>query len=36
VCSGDLAADVDQLHVMRIHLADFVYIVIEDIFSRVF
>jgi hypothetical protein len=28
--SGDVAADVDHLHVKRIHLVDFSYIVIED------
>jgi hypothetical protein len=28
--SGDVTADVDQLHVKRIHLVDFSYIVIED------
>jgi hypothetical protein len=28
--SGDLTADVDHLHVKRIHLVNFVYIVIED------
>jgi hypothetical protein len=30
LCSGDVAADVDHLHVKRIHLVDFSYIVIED------
>jgi hypothetical protein len=29
-CSGDVAADVDHLHVKRIHLVGFSYIVIED------
>jgi hypothetical protein len=27
---GDVAADMDNLHVKRIHLVDFLYIVIED------
>jgi hypothetical protein len=30
LCSGDVAADVDHLHVKRIYLVDFFYIVIED------
>jgi hypothetical protein len=30
LCSGDVAADVDHLHVKRIHLVRFSYIVIED------
>jgi hypothetical protein len=30
LCSGDVAADVDDLHVKRIHLVSFSYIVIED------
>jgi hypothetical protein len=30
LCSGDVAADVDHLHVKRIHLVGFFYIVIED------
>jgi hypothetical protein len=29
-CSGDVATDVDHLHVKRIHLVGFSYIVIED------
>jgi hypothetical protein len=29
-CSGNLAANVDHLHVKRIHLVDFIYIVLED------
>jgi hypothetical protein len=30
LCSGDVPADMDHLHVKRIHLVDFSYIVIED------
>jgi hypothetical protein len=30
LCSGDVTADVDHLHVKRIHLVGFSYIVIED------
>jgi hypothetical protein len=30
LCSGDVAADVDHLHVKRIHLVGFFYIVIGD------
>jgi hypothetical protein len=30
LCSGDMAADMDHLHVKRIHLVSFSYIVIED------
>jgi hypothetical protein len=33
LCSGDMTADVDKLHVKRIHLVDFSYIVIEDLHS---
>jgi hypothetical protein len=33
LCSGDVAADVDHLHVKRIHLVGFSYIVIEDSLS---
>jgi hypothetical protein len=31
LCSGDVAADVDHLHVKRIQLVGFSYIVIEDV-----
>jgi hypothetical protein len=31
-CSSDLSTDVDDLHVKRIQLVSFIYIVIEDIF----
>jgi hypothetical protein len=31
LCSGDVAVDVDHLHVKRIHLVSFSYIVIEDV-----
>jgi hypothetical protein len=30
LCSGDVIADVDHLHVKIIHLVSFSYIVIED------
>jgi hypothetical protein len=30
LCSGDVTADVDYLHVKRINLVGFSYIVIED------
>jgi hypothetical protein len=30
LCSGDVTADVDHLHVKRIHLVCFSYRVIED------
>jgi hypothetical protein len=30
LCSGDVAADVDNLHVKRIHLVGYSYIVIDD------
>jgi hypothetical protein len=30
LCSGDMAADVDHLHVKIIHLVSLSYIVIED------
>jgi hypothetical protein len=30
LCSGDMAADMDHLHIKRIHLVSFSYIVIED------
>jgi hypothetical protein len=30
ICSDDVAADVDHLHVKKIHLVSFSYIVIED------
>jgi hypothetical protein len=30
LCSGDVAVDIDHLHVKRIYLVDFFYIVIED------
>jgi hypothetical protein len=30
MCSDDVVVDVDHLHVKRIHLVDFSYIVIED------
>jgi hypothetical protein len=30
ICSGDVTADVDHLHVKRIHLVGFSYIVIDD------
>jgi hypothetical protein len=30
LCSDDVAADVDRVHVKRIHLVSFSYIVIED------
>jgi hypothetical protein len=30
LCSGDVAVDVDHLHVKRIHLVDFSCKVIED------
>jgi hypothetical protein len=30
MCSGDVAADVDHLHVKRMYLVGFSYIVIED------
>jgi hypothetical protein len=30
LCSGDVTADVDHLHVKRIHLVSFSYIVIEN------
>jgi hypothetical protein len=30
LCSGDVIADVDHLHVKRIYLVGFSYIVIED------
>jgi hypothetical protein len=30
LCSGNVAVDVDQLHVKRINLMSFSYIVIED------
>jgi hypothetical protein len=33
LCSGDMTADVDHLHVKRIHLVSFFYIVIEDLTS---
>jgi hypothetical protein len=33
LCSGDMTADVDDLHVKRIHLVSFFYIVIEDLTS---
>jgi hypothetical protein len=29
-CSGDVEADLNHLHIKRIHLVDFSYIVIED------
>jgi hypothetical protein len=32
-CSGDVAADVDHLHVKRIHKVGFSYIVIDDTHS---
>jgi hypothetical protein len=31
LCSGDVVADVDHLHVKIIHFVDFSYIVIEDL-----
>jgi hypothetical protein len=33
ICSDDVTADVDHLHVKRTHLVDFSYIVIEDAFK---
>jgi hypothetical protein len=30
ICSDDMIADVDHLHVKRIHIVGFSYIVIED------
>jgi hypothetical protein len=30
ICSDDMVADVDHLHVKRIHIVGFSYIVIED------
>jgi hypothetical protein len=30
LCSDDVVADVDHLHVQRIHLVNFSYIVIDD------
>jgi hypothetical protein len=30
LCSDDVAADVDHLHIKRIHLVGFSYVVIED------
>jgi hypothetical protein len=34
--SGDVTADVDHLHIKRIHLVGFSYIVIEDTFKIIF
>jgi hypothetical protein len=30
LCSGDVAADVDHMHIKRIHLVGLSYIVMED------
>jgi hypothetical protein len=30
MCSDDVPADVDHLHIKRIHLVNFSYIIIED------
>jgi hypothetical protein len=30
LCSGDMSTDLDHLHIKRIHLVSFSYIVIED------
>jgi hypothetical protein len=30
LCSGDMSADIDQLHVKKIQLVDLSYIVMED------
>jgi hypothetical protein len=32
LCSGDVAAHVDRLHIKRIHFVDFSYIVINNIY----
>jgi hypothetical protein len=32
LCSGDVTAHVDRLHIKRIHLVDFSYIVINNIY----
>jgi hypothetical protein len=31
-CSDDVTADIDHLHIKRIHLINFFYIVIEDFY----
>jgi hypothetical protein len=33
-CSDDLVADMDHLHIKRIHFMSFVYIVIEDYIKK--
>jgi hypothetical protein len=30
-CTGDVIVDIDHLHIKRIHLVNFLYIIVEDI-----